>query len=184
MDDKRIIQLFFSRAEQAIDAVAHKYGRQLFRIALNILSSNADADECVNDTYLALWNTIPPAQPDPLSAYAYRIGRNTALKRLRSNRASKRCSTYDVSLDEIAGLIPDNTSWDTLDAKELGQAIDRFLDTQTKDNRVLFLRRYWFGDSIRDIAAFLHIKESAATVRLSRIRSALKDYLIQEGYVL
>lgn len=184
MDDRAIIQLLFARAEEAIHALARKFGKRLYAIAMNILNSAQDAEECVNDTYLALWDTIPPQRPDPLCAYTYKVGRNTALKRLRSNTAQLRNSRYDLSLDELADLIPDNTLWETLDERELGRAIDRFLSAQSKESRILFLRRYWFGDSVKDIARSMGMKESAVSVRLHRTRSALKDYLYKEGYCL
>ena len=180
MDDRAIIKLLFDRAEAAIDALAQRFGRCLHQIAMNILCSTRDAEECVNDTYLALWNTIPPAQPDPLSAYACRVCRNTALKRLRRENAQKR-SAYEVSLDELAGCIPDKTAG-ILDTRELGQAIDRYLATLSKENRILFLRRYWFGDSIRDLTRLMGIRENALSVRLSRIRAGLKEHLSKEGY--
>lgn len=184
MDDAHIIELFFARAESAIAALARRFGARLYAIAMNILNSARDAEECVNDTYLALWNAIPPEQPDPLCAYTYRVGRNTALKRLRSNTAQIRYSAYDLSLDELAGCIPDESLWETLDARELGRSIDRFLDTQPKENRVIFLRRYWFGDSVKKIAGDTGLREGTVSVRLSRIRNALKDYLYKEGYYL
>lgn len=184
MDDRAIIKLLFDRAEAAIDALAMRFGPRLHLIAMNILSSHRDAEECVNDTYLALWNAIPPQQPDPLCAYAYRVGRNIALKKLRSNSAQVRSSAYDVSLDELAGCIGDDSAWQALDARELGRAIDRFLGTQSRDSRVIFLRRYWFGDSVKDIARAMAMTESAVSARLNRTRSALKHYLNKEGYFL
>lgn len=184
MDDRHILQLLFDRAEAAIDALARRFGPRLYAIAMNILCSSRDAEECVNDTYLALWNAIPPARPDPLCAYTYRVGRNTALKRLRDNTTQARNSAYDLSLDELAGCIPDDSLWETLDARELGRSIDRFLDIQSKENRVIFLRRYWFGDSVKDIARSLGMKEGTVSVRLNRLRSALKDHLSKEGYTL
>ena len=104
MDDRHIIRLLFSRAEQAIEALADAYGKRLYGIARNILGSTRDAEECVNDTYLALWNAIPPEEPDPLCAYAYRVGRNIALKRLRSNTAAIRCADYVVDIGPGAGV--------------------------------------------------------------------------------
>lgn len=181
MEDKQILKLFFARAEGAIDALAAKLGKRLYSMAVNILSDPQDAEECVNDTYLALWNAIPPAEPDPLSAYACRICRNTALKRLRSLHAQKRCA-YEVSLEELAECLPDNALWERLDERELGRAIDRYLSALTPENRVLFLRRYWFGDSIKELARMLGIRENALSVRLSRIRAGLKDHLSKEGY--
>ena len=184
MEDKAIIALLFSRAEEALSALADRFGQALHRIAMNILRSSRDAEECVNDTYLALWNTIPPQQPDPLCAYTYKIGRNTALKKLRCNTAQMRNSAYDLSLDELAGCIPDDSIWETLDGRELGRSIDRFLTKQSKENRILFLRRYWYGDSVRQIARDTGIREGTVSVRLNRIRAALKDYLHKEGYFL
>lgn len=184
MDDKHIIQLLFDRLETAIDALAQRFGPRLYTTAMNILCSSRDAEECVNDTYLALWNAIPPAQPDPLCAYAYRVGRNIALKKLRDNTAQVRNSAYDLSLDELAGCIADDSLWDTLDARALGRSIDLFLAAQSKENRVIFLRRYWFGDSVKDIARDVGMKEGAVSVRLNRLRSALRDHLFKEGYDL
>lgn len=184
MEDRKILQLLLQRAENAIDELARKFGKGLLRLARNILSSEEDAKECVNDTYLALWNAIPPAEPDPLSAYTYRTGRNIALKRHRSGTAQKRDSRYDLSLDELAGCVADRTASDTLDAKMLGSAISAFLDSQTKENRVLFLRRYWFGDSVREAAKALGLAENAANARLSRMRSKLREHLLEEGYYL
>lgn len=183
MEDLHIIELLFNRADSAIDALSHKYGKLLHTIAANILEDLRDVQECVNDTYLALWNTIPPQKPDPLSAYACRIVRNTALKRHRSNTAQMRNSAYDLSLEELAGCIPDSCLEDTLAARELGQAINAFLGTLNQENRMIFLRRYWFGDSVKAIAALFGKKESAVSVGLSRTRAALAHYLNKEGYL-
>lgn len=181
MDDRYIIKLLFDRAEGAIDALEKKYGKGLHRMAMNILSDPQDAEECVNDTYLALWNTIPPNWPEPLSAYAYKIGRNTALKKLRNRTAQKR-SAYEVSLDELAACISDASAQEALDARELGRAIDRYLTTLTSENRIIFLRRYWFGDSLKNLAHILGMTENALSVRLNRIRAGLKAHLSKEGY--
>jgi len=182
MEDKKIIQLLFARAENAISELAARFGRQLHRIAYNILENPLDAEECTNDTYLALWNAIPPVSPDPLAPYVYRTGRNTALKRLHRDTAKKRDSRYDVSLEELNGCLPGEDMEQTMDARELGRTIDRFLDTTSKENRYIFLRRYWFGDSVTEIAKELHMQENTVYVRLNRIRNSLKDYLKKEGY--
>ena len=182
MEDRHIIELLFARAESAIDALAIKFGKRLLSLSLNILHSYQDAEECVNDTYLVLWNNIPPERPDPLSAYTYRIGRNTALKKLRSNTTQKRNSCYDLSLDELAECIADDALWDTLDARQLGRCIDQFLSKQTYENRSIFIKRYWYGDSVKQIAKDTGIQEGTVSVRLNRIRSALRYYLNKEGY--
>ena len=183
MEDRQIIKLFLQRSGNAIAATAKKYGSRLLQLAGNILRDPRDAEEAVNDTYLALWNAIPPEEPDPLSAYSYRVCRNTALKKYRSNTAQMRNSAYDLSLDELAQCIPDTAMEEKLSARELGRAIDTFLTKQSRDSRIIFLRRYWFGDSIRDIAQTLGMKEGAVSTRLSRTRSALHLYLIKEGYL-
>lgn len=182
MEDNHIIKLLFARSESAITALARRFGRRLQALAENILGSRRDAEECVSDTYLVLWNRIPPERPQPLAPYVYKVGRNTALKRLRTNSAQKRDSAYDLSLDELAGCLPDDSTERRLQARELGRAIDRFLDTQSKSSRVIFLRRYWFGDGIGEISKATGISPGAVTTRLSRTRSALKDYLTQEGF--
>lgn len=182
MEDRTIISLLFARAEGAIEALSERFGRHIYKTALNILANHHDAEECVNDTYLALWNAIPPARPDPLAAYVQRTGRNIALKRLRRDSAQRRNSQYDVSLDELAGCLPGEDLSRTLDARAVGRAIDAFLDSQSRESRIIFLRRYWYGDSVKDIAAALNLRENAVSVRLSRLRDKLKDYLIKEGY--
>lgn len=182
MDDSKIIGLLWQRAEASLDALAKKYGPRLLSTARNILGSRQDAEESVSDTYLAVWNSIPPKRPDPLSGFVFKIGRNLALKRLRDSTAQKRNSTYDLSLDELAECIPGPALEETVEARELGRVIDRFLDTVSRESRVLFLRRYWFGDSAKELALHFGMTVNAVNVRLSRTRSGLRDYLIKEGY--
>lgn len=184
MEDSHIIKLLFARSETAIAALARRFGARLQSMAANILGSTRDAEECVNDTYLAVWNAIPPERPSPLAPYVYRIGRNTSLKRLRANTAQKRDNAYDLSLDELADCIPDRSPEHTWEVRELGRAIDRFLDTQSKENRVIFLRRYWFGDSVAHIAETLGMRPGTVSVRLNRMRDSLKHYLNKEGFAL
>ena len=182
MDDKRILSLFWKRSEQAITEIAKRYGPLLHRIAVNILADSRDAQECVNDTYLALWQKIPPEHPEPLRPYICRIVRNLSLARRRDGRAQKRNSEYDLSLEELSDCLAGPGLEEMLEARELGRAMDAFLTAVSKENRIIFLRRHWFGDSIKDIAALLGISESAVSVRLHRTRNQLKTYLIREGY--
>lgn len=182
MDDKKIIYLLWNRVEAGLQALAAKFGPRLHATAAHILGDPRDAEESVSDTYLAVWNSIPPKQPDPLAGFVYKTGRNLAMKRLRYLTADKRFGGYELSLDELAGCIPASALEDTVDARELGRCIDRFLDTLSRDNRCIFLRRYWFGDSVQEIAATFGTKPNTLTVRLGRIRQQLKDYLIREGY--
>lgn len=183
MEDKQIIRLFFARAEGAIQALADKFGVRLLATARNILGSHEDAEESVSDTYLAVWNAIPPRQPDPLAGFVYKTGRNLALKKLRSQTALRRDSRYDLSLDELSGCIAGASLEDEFDARVLGRAVDRFLNTLSRDNRALFLRRYWFGDSVKDIAAQYKMTENAVTLRLRRVRAQLREYLSKEGLI-
>lgn len=183
MDDKAIIEGLFDRNEATLTILAQRFGRPLKQLTLNILGNIRDAEECVNDTYLALWNAIPPARPNPLTGYVLRTGRNLALKKLRRNTALKRDSRYDLSLDELAASLSGETPENILEAQELGRAIDRFLDTLNKENRILFLRRYWFGDSVQTISNNRGMTENTVSVRLCRIRGQLRTYLIKEGFL-
>lgn len=182
MEDKKIVQLLYARAENAISELGTRFGKQLYRIAYNILGNKMDAEECTNDTYLALWNAIPPVSPDPLAPYVYRTGRNTALTRLHRDTAKKRDSRYDVSLEELNECLPGEDLEQKIDARELGRTMERFLESKSRENRYVFIRRYWYGDSVGEIARALKLKENAVSVRLNRIRSSLKEFLEKEGY--
>lgn len=182
MEDKKILDLLWERSREAIPALARRFGGRLQRTAMNILSNKEDAEEAVNDTYLALWDAIPPERPDPLEGYVYRVGRNVALKKLRFQSAQKRSSGYALSLDELSEILPGESIEDLLDARALGQSLDRFLGTLSKSDRILFLRRYWFGDRVKDLARQRLMTENALSVRLSRLRQKCKDHLIKEGF--
>ena len=177
MDDRQIIALFYERSEQAITELSKKYGDLCFKIAINILSDPQDAEECVNDAYLGAWNSIPPQNPAPLRAYLCRIVRNLALKKLRTNTALKRGSRVEVSLSELEDCIPDNTFDEHLSAKELTAHLNAFLSTLHRDDRAMFLKRYWFAEPLSEIAKTFGITEHNASVRLSRIRKKLRQYL-------
>jgi len=182
VEDKQLISLLFDRAEKAIEALAQRFGGRLYQTAMNILGIHQDAEESVSDTYLALWNAIPPKRPEPLAPFVYRTGRNIALKRVRDASAQKRCSAYDISLSELEGCIAGPDLWEQLDGRALGRAMDAFLDTLSRENRVIFLRRYWFGDTVAEVGAAMGMTENAVSVRLSRLRDKLKAYLIKEGF--
>ncbi len=182
MTDEEIISLFFERSEQAISELAAKHGAAVKRVALNILNDEEDARECVNDTWLGAWNSIPPNRPDPLRTYVCRIARNLAAKRFHAETAKKRCSQYDLALDELAECIPDRTGVeDVVAAKELADCIDRFLDTLSYEDRYLFMRRYWYADPLQSIAGSAGMSCGAAAVRLHRVRKKLKTMLLKEG---
>lgn len=185
MEDKKIVDLFFERSEQGIEKLSEKYGALLMRIAENVLGSRQDAEECVNDTYLAVWNRVPPERPDPLVSYVCRIVRNLALKKYHANTAKKRNSTYDVALEEIADCFPAASSVeDEMEAKETAALINAFLETLDEAGRVLFVRRWWYSESIEALAALFQTSRHNVSVRLSRIRKALKKYLEKEGVSL
>ena len=185
MDDSKIIELFFERSEQAIIELSNKYGAICSKVADNILNNRLDSEECVNDAYLGVWNTIPPQRPNPLLSYVCRIVRNLALKKYHENTAQKRNSYYDAALDEIAECIPAAFSVeDEIMAKEAAGVIDDFLETLDQQSRIMFIRRYWYADSIEEIAALFHKSKHYISVRLSRIRKALRQYLGKKGIFL
>lgn len=182
MDDSKIIELFYAREEQAIMELSKKYGSVCNRVADNILNNKRDAEECVNDAYLGAWNTIPPQNPNPLLTYVCRIVRNIAINKYHANTAKKRNSHYDVALDELEGCFPDRESVEeTLDVQELTQMIDAFLETLPREKRVLFVRRYWYGDSVETLANYFSTSNHNISVRLSRIREKLKKHLVTKG---
>ena len=179
-DDEKIIELFFERSEQAIRELDIKYGKLCRNLSYNIVNSRRDAEECVNDAYLGAWNAIPPARPDPLLSYIVKIVRNISLKIYWQKEAAKRSGHYTVALEEIEGCIADQkTVEDEIEARELARIIEDFLDTLTVENRVIFMRRYWFADSYKDIAELVGLSEKNISVRLTRIREKMKQYLIE-----
>ncbi len=178
MLDSKIIALFFARSGQAIPELDKKYGKVCYRTAVNILENRQDAQECVNDTYFAVWNNIPPQQPDPLSTYVLRIVRNISLARLRYNRAEKRRGDYQECYEELAGCIADSATPESVyRSKEVTACIEEFLDSLSKTNRLLFVRRYWQMESAQDLAKATGLKENAVYTRLSRMRQQLKEKL-------
>ncbi|MCH5324054.1 MAG: sigma-70 family RNA polymerase sigma factor [Eubacterium sp.] len=182
MDDSEIIELFYARSEQAIAELSDKYGHICIKTAENILKNHPDAEECVNDAYLGVWNTVPPQRPKPLLTYLCRIVRNIAINKYHSNTAKKRNSYYDAALSELYDTVTDGrTAEDELETNELSRVIDAFLATLNKESRVMFVRRYWHSDSVKDIAARMGISPHAATIRLSRIRTKFKNYLDEHG---
>ena len=181
MDDSKIIELFFLRNEDAIRHTQDAYGRRLFILADNIVRNDQDAEESVNDTYMKAWNTIPPQKPIRFFAYLARICRNFALDKLDWKKAAKRNAEVISLTQEMESCIPDRVHDREMEAKELGQILDAFLRTLTEENQLVFLRRYWFADSVAEIAARYHISENAVSMRLNRTRGKLRTYLAKEG---
>ena len=185
MNDLEIVALFLERSEQAIGELIRKYGKAIFQTILSILGDPQDVEECANDTYLQVWNNIPPQRPRYLGAYSCRIARNLAIDRYRSDMAQKRCHAYDLALDELASVIPASVGPEgEYEARELAAAISRFLRKLSYEDRCLFLRRYWFGDPISAIAGQTGRTPHAVSVRLFRLREKLKDTLTKEGMLL
>lgn len=180
IDDEKIIEMFFERSEQGLRELDNKYGKICHNLSYNIVSNRQDAEECVNDAYLGAWNAIPPEQPNPLLAYLCKIVRNISLKIYYRKEAAKRRSHYTIAMEEIEAYIADpNTVEAEIEARELARIIESFLDTLTVENRVIFMRRYWFSDSCKDIAEFVGLTEKNISVRLTRIRQKMKEYLAE-----
>ena len=183
--DVHIIQLLNDRDARAIPALEQAYGPLCRVILNNILNDRADVEECLQDLWLAVWHAIPPENPSPLRPWLCRVARNLALKRYHQNTAQKRDGRYDATLEELAAILPDSqTVEDELAARELTALLNRFLTQLDKESRILFLRRYWYGDSVETLAKAQSLRPNTVTVRLSRLRSKLKAFLEQEGYTL
>lgn len=182
VDDNAIIALFFSRSEQAVRELDNKYGKICHSLSYNILNSRQDAEECVNDAYLGTWNAIPPQRPNPLLTFLCRIVRNLSIMRYHANMAAKRNSTYDIALDELENCLSSGIAVEeVVEGKLLVQTIEDFLDALSQDNRVIFMRRYWFSDSCAEIAKQVGVSEKTVSVRLTRIRSQLRKHLTAKG---
>ncbi len=185
MTDTEIINLFFERSEQAITELDKKHGNAVARVARNILGNSQDTEECVNDTYLGTWNTIPPHKPSPLRTFVCKIARNLATKKYHSNTADKRNSQYDLALDELEEYLSENESVEkAYEAQELKEAINGFLATLSYSDRFIFMRRYWYSDPVQDIAKMAHSTNNSVAVRLFRIREKLRLYLVKEGLLV
>lgn len=186
MDDAKIVQMYLDRNEQAIPATSNKYGSYCTCIAKNILGNNEDAEECVNDTYLNTWYAIPPKKPQLLSAFLGKITRNLAFNRYKHNTADKRGGgEITMVLDELAECVSNEDDIEqAYEYKELVATINIFLSTLSEEKRNIFVCRYWYTDSITDIAARYHMTYAAVSMTLNRLRSQLYNFLIERGYDL
>ena len=184
--DEKIVSLFWEREEDAIRQTEQVFGAYLQKIAYNILSDQEDSQECVNDTCLAAWRSIPPHRPKVLRSYLAKLARQIAIDRLRSRKSQKRQSSeYSLSLSELSDTfyVGDNAE-QALDAELLREAIRHFLHTLPKETRLAFLGRYYYFDSLKEVAAYCGMRESKLKSLLYRTRQALKDHLIKEGFDL
>ena len=183
MEDTDIIELFLNRSEEAIRQTDIKYSKLCFGIAWNILLNKEDSEECVNDTWLHAWNAIPPQRPRSLGAFLAKITRNLAINRLRDGNAQRRGGgQVPLALEELGECVsPEGSPEGELDRQAAVEALNRFLDGLPPLQREVFLRRYWYLDSIEDIARRAGWSKSRVTTTLHRLRVRLRAHLIQEG---
>ncbi len=184
MEDGQIIQLYWDREEQAIRETERKYGIRLGAMACRIVNSREDAQECVSDTYLTAWNTIPPQWPEYFFAYLAKICRNLCFGRLDWLGAAKRKGEVVSLTREMELCVPDRRLEDRMEGQELGEALNRFLGTLSRENRMIFLRRYWYADTVAEIAQRYGITQSKVKTSLHRTRNKLSAFLEKEGIAL
>ena len=180
MDDKKIIELFFARDEKAISETEKKYGKLARYVASNILSSREDAEECVSDTWLRAWNAIPPEKPARLGAWLSTVTRRLALTRYEKRTAAKRYGGMETSLEELSECVAAG-SLTLADEVALSNAINSFLASLPTRTRMIFMRKYWYMDSVADIARAMGMGESAVKVSLHRTREKFRKHLDKEG---
>lgn len=177
MDDGGILRLFLERNEDAPAELEKKYGAACFKLALRMLSDPRDAEECVNDALLGVWNAVPPAEPELIGAYFMRTVRNTALNRLDYRTADKR-TAYTLCLEELRECVPSGEDVETaLIRAEFAEKLSAFLDKLPKEERAIFLRRYWYFETAAEIAASLGLSAQSVRARLKRTRGKLKKQI-------
>ena len=181
MEDAKIIELFFQRNEQAVKETDTAYGRRLYVLSNNILNSREDAQECVSDTYMETWNSIPPKRPKYFYAFLASICRNMSFNRLDWRLAAKRNAEVVTLTQELEMCIPDSRQDGEMDRRELRRVLETFLDSQSKESRLIFMRRYLYVDTVAEIAARYGISESKVKTQLHRTRAKLHTYLKKEG---
>lgn len=180
MEDTEIIKLFLARDEEAITEIRKKYGRLCYNVAFNILHNAEDAEECVGDVYIELWSIIPP-EPRDLKAFVCRVAKNLSITRLKYNLAQKRSSDHKISLSGTEEIFADGSMEENAESKEIGEAISRFLRSQSPVQRNVFIRRYWFMDTVKDIAARYSFSAEKVKSMLFHTRRKLKKFLKEEG---
>ena len=185
MQDFEIVDLYWARSENAITETSVKYGSYCRKIAANITADDADSEECVNDTYLSAWNSMPEERPSQLAPYLAAIVRNHALTLYRKTHSQKRgAGQTALALDEIFEVASSSSTEDMVDLKLLSGHINSFLAGLSAGDRIAFVRRYFYVDSLSDIAGALAMSESAVKSLLFRLRKKLRDHLLKEGYEL
>ncbi len=183
VSDNEIIELFWSRSEEAITETDKKYRKECMKISHNILNNTSDCEECLNDTYMTAWNIIPPNRPNYLCAFICKIMRNHSLRKYEYYHREKRKNHISQSLDELNECIPDKCSTeDIADKNELAKEIQNFLMAQNIEKRVIFIRRYWFYDSFEQISEKCGISEDNVKMTLTRLRKNLRQFLTERGF--
>ena len=182
MEDAKIIELFFQRNEQAVKETDTAYGRKLYVLSNNILNNREDAEESVSDTYMETWKSIPPKRPKYFYAFLASICRNMSFNRLDWRLAAKRNAEVVALTQEMEACIPDSRQNGEMDRRELRRVLESFLDSLTKENRLIFLRRYLYGDTIDEIARRYCLGESKVKQQLHRTRAKLRTYLEKEEF--
>ena len=180
MQDHEIVNALFERDESVLGVISERFGKLCLKIALNVLGNAEEAEECVNDAYLHIWDSIPPSRPDNLRAFICKITRNLAVNRLKFNTAKKRSSGSVISLTELENTVGEIS--DITDYNALGELIDKFLRSEKSEAQLIFMRRYFFLDSVTEIAKMYNYSESKVKSVLFRTRKRLEKFLVKEGF--
>ena len=184
MEDEKIVDLYWNRSENAISETDKKYRKPCISIANNILNDISDSEECLNDTYLAAWNTMPPQRPKYLPAFLFKIVKNIAFNRFYFNHRDKRRKEVSVSFDELEECVAGSSyTDDMIDAKELAGAVNDFIEGLSQEKRVVFVRRYWYFDSVSQISERCEISEEKTKSMLMRLRKSLGEFLGERGLI-
>ncbi len=179
-NDTAILDLYFARDERAISETDRRYGKVCMQVSMGVLDSRPDAEECVNDTYIKAWNTIPPTRPRSLCAYICRIARNLSINRLRDLTTARRSRDLTVSLEELSACIPAPTEGDS----DLPRHISAFLRGEDELDRNLFMGKYFYGQAVKDLAREWGLSANAVSLRLYKIRERLRIHLTERGYTI
>lgn len=184
MNDQKIIELLFERSESVLGNIEENYGKLCHHIAMNILLNHTDAEECVNDAYFKIWNTIPPQRPTSFKAYLLKTVKNLCLNRAKYNLAQKRAASATLSTDELEGVLSESSDspFGISEEKRLREEIDSFLAMLDQQSRILFVRRYWYGDSLQYLSEITGYSENNISQKLFTIRDKLKKHLTKGGF--
>lgn len=182
MDDQSIVELYLQRDENAIKESRNKYEAYCYRIAMNILSVAEDVEECINDTWISVWNRIPPVIPKSLKAFLGKLVRDISLSRYRAVHAKKRYNGMELILDELAECIPSEQDIQkSLEQKELSETVNGWLDSLPQEDRVLFVKRYYYGETVKQLSEMQSCTENQMAQKMMKLRNKLKAHLLSGG---